>query len=211
MIDEQLSVFLDEESNIVEIKQSIRALRGDPEYRIVWQRHLWIREALREDAQVPAPDVGFADRVTAALNAGNAGQSNVVPMARKRRAPHWWQGAAGLAAAASVAAATVLVIQPFHTPIASMPAQPVRVANATLNGDGAGSAQNPATVASVSHSGRVQARRMAPDHWTVSSPAVAEQLNNYLLEHSGLATRYGMSGARPSLVRVATYGWSRGR
>lgn len=209
MIDEQLSVFLDEESDTVEIRRSIRALQNDAQYRQSWQRQLLIREVLHSDDAIPPMDEGFADRVTAALNAGEAGPDNVVPLQRRTRSSRWWQGAAGLATAASVAAAVVLVVQPFSPIDATGSVERTTVASAASM-DGESATQGSSRVARVANRVHMD-RGMATNHWTVSDPAVAEQLNNYLLEHNGLATSYGMSGARPSFVRVATYGWHRDR
>lgn len=209
MIDEKLSAFLDAESNAVDIQESIRLLKEDCDYRATWQRQLWAREALYNDAPMPAFDGDFSERVLAALDADQVKPEKVVQLFGKRRVARWWQGAAGLAAAASVAAAAVLVVQPFETSIDAGPAQPAPMIATATGANTANSARHQPPVVAVSNRPRRPA--MSADHWSVSSPAVAEQLNSYLLEHSGLSTRYGMSGARPSFVRVATYGWNRGR
>lgn len=44
------------------------------------------------------------------------------------------------------------------------------------------------------------------DHWSVSDPAVRDELNGYLVDHNGMARGYGMSSTTPALVRVAAYG-----
>lgn len=46
----------------------------------------------------------------------------------------------------------------------------------------------------------------AADHWSVSDPAVRDELNGYLVDHNGMARGYGMSSTTPGYVRVATYG-----
>lgn len=44
------------------------------------------------------------------------------------------------------------------------------------------------------------------EHWSVSDPAVRDELNGYLVDHNGMARGYGLSSTTPALVRVATYG-----
>lgn len=44
------------------------------------------------------------------------------------------------------------------------------------------------------------------DHWSVSDPAVRDELNGYLADHNGMARGYGMPSATPALVHVAAYG-----
>lgn len=44
------------------------------------------------------------------------------------------------------------------------------------------------------------------DQWSVSDPALRDELNGYLVDHNGMARGYGLSGTTPALVRVATYG-----
>ncbi|RJS92055.1 sigma-E factor negative regulatory protein [Salinisphaera sp. Q1T1-3] len=52
------------------------------------------------------------------------------------------------------------------------------------------------------------AARSGSDHWSVSDPAVRDELNGYLVDHNGMARGYGMSSTTPGYVRVATYGQS---
>ncbi|WP_423820936.1 sigma-E factor negative regulatory protein [Salinisphaera sp. SPP-AMP-43] len=46
----------------------------------------------------------------------------------------------------------------------------------------------------------------AADHWSVSDPAVRDELNGYLVDHNGMARGYGMSSTTPALIRVSSYG-----
>lgn len=210
MVDEQLSAFLDEESDATEIERSIRALKADADYRQSWQRQLLVREVLHNDNAPPSVDTEFADRVTAALDAEAAESDKVVPIGRKVRGPRWWQGAAGLATAASAAAAAVLAVQPFAAVDGINSAEPTTIAAADERAASDTFAESTSTVARASREA-YNGPGMVSDHWTVSDPAVAKQLNSYLLEHNGLANSYGLFGARPSFVRVAAYGVSSGR
>lgn len=51
-----------------------------------------------------------------------------------------------------------------------------------------------------------QSSQDAVDHWEVSNSVLANRLNSYLVEHSGLARGYGLGPTSPGFVRVATYG-----
>lgn len=64
--------------------------------------------------------------------------------------------------------------------------------------DATGSTQNVAQAQTVSS--------RSVDQWSVSDPALRDELNGYLVDHNGMARGYGLSGTTPALVRVATYG-----
>ncbi|MDA3921535.1 MAG: sigma-E factor negative regulatory protein [Salinisphaera sp.] len=64
--------------------------------------------------------------------------------------------------------------------------------------DASGSVQAVADTQSVSQG--------PADHWSVSDPALQDELNGYLVDHNGMSRGYGLSGTTPALVRVATYG-----
>lgn len=215
MIDERLSAFLDGECDAEELQAAIGALARDPDLRTAWQRQLWIREALQGSGRMPELDAGFADRVIALLPA-TAGTPQIAAVSRRRSRPRWRRAAGGLAAAASVAAAVVLVDNPLRQPPAPA-AAPAAVSvaaggEAVTNGvgDDARDATRQAARETVrtGERGRIErvaVQRQPADHWTVSDPAIENQLNSYLIEHSGLARGYGLSGATPSFLRVATY------
>lgn len=192
MMDEQLSAFLDNESDANTVKNSIRMLQNDAQYRDAWQRHLWLRDVLRAEGAAPSVDTDFADRITAVITQQDSGQRNVIAFPSRQR--RWWQRGAGLAAAASVAALALLTLQPFKAMAPSgdqsQAAGSTRIATATVADD-----------APVSND-----RSRATENWTVSDPVLQSRLNGYLVEHASLSSNYGMSGARAGLVRVATYG-----
>ncbi len=213
MINEQLSAYLDGEASPQETDNLIAALKRDADLRDAFSRQHWLRHALRE-ARPVQPDAGFSARVLARLDEQPAEQqaleqthTNVVSIPRgdkpARAARRWQRPTAGLAIAASVVGALVLVGNPLTQVDDTAPSGEAALAftqPANLQTAGVGSSQQ---VASASQAARVP----PPDHWAVSDPALEDQLNGYLLEHDGVARGYGLSSATPtSLVRVATYG-----
>ncbi|MES1944365.1 Anti sigma-E protein RseA [Salinisphaera sp. PC39] len=204
MIDERFSAYLDGEASPSEAEAVLSEMGRDPGLRAAWGRQQWLRSALRDVDTEAAYDPGFAERVARAID--DAGESparadRVVSFPARRR----WRTAASLAAAASVVGAVLLVAEPLGRDSSGMP----DAGGTTLAGDDAGV---PAVAVSGTPAGETRAAvnvarsNRAADHWSVSDPAVEDQLNGYLLEHNGLARGYGMSGATPSFLRVATYG-----
>lgn len=112
MLDEKLSALMDGELEGSEADQVLARIEHDGEARQAWERMSLIGAAIRrEDAlQMHA---GFAAGVMAQLNDRDHRQeprtperSNVVPLKRR-----WNRSLAGLAVAASVAAAAVLLVE----------------------------------------------------------------------------------------------------
>ena len=162
-----------------------------------------------------------------------APRDNIVRMTPRRRTRRW-RGVAGMAAAASVAGVVLLAGNPFVRSGTSGSEGRVASANdgpaATRTRDAAGSQHQgfasggwnsrladfssvPAqsahvqTVASAGARSRGLSSSDGPaDHWSVSDPAVRDELNGYLVDHNGMARGYGMSSTTPALVRVAAYG-----
>lgn len=192
MIDERFSAYLDGEASPAEAEAVWSDLNRDPALRSAWGRQYWLRSVLR-GADVSMPyDPDFATRVGRALDAGAvAGNTRHLPATPRRR----WRAAASLAAAASIVGAVLLVTEPLGSGAGK--SAPVVAEADTETVTPAADARPVTTVA--------EAPRTA-DHWSVSDPDVEDQLNGYLLEHNGLARSYGMSGATPSFLRVATYG-----
>lgn len=195
MIDERFSAYLDGEATPEETEAVWSGLERDPALREAWGRQHWLRSLLRDADSSAAYDQDFALRVGQALDADSRGPEKVVPLTPRRR----WRAAASLAAAASIVGAVMLVAEPLGSD--GEPAVSVVADAETGSADESAEAEtNEQPAVTVADSGP------SPDHWTVSDPDVADQLNGYLLEHNGLARGYGMSGATPSLLRVATYG-----
>ncbi|WP_348766094.1 RseA family anti-sigma factor [uncultured Salinisphaera sp.] len=225
-MNEQFSAFLDGEATRDEADAVVSALLRDEQLRESWGRQHWLRTTLRaHNGEMAVPlDCNFSDRVMAAIAQDRpetaAARPVAVPMrvAARRR----WRSMAGLAAVASAAGIVLLVSNPLR--------QDATTGNslASASGNGAPAATSVAAQGNAAGMGGAQAmvasnelssdmlRQAGPsqaavqrgpaDHWSVSDPALEDELNGYLVEHNGLARGYGMSGTTPGFVRVATYG-----
>lgn len=221
-MNEQFSAFLDSEATRDEADSVVNALLRDERLRDSWTRQHWVRTVLRTPAgETPIAldlDVGFSGRVMQAIHAESDMQSDAfaasvaLPETRLRpaRRRRGWRSMAGMAAAASATGFVLLVSNPVQqdaatdaatTRVASAGAGATAqvVASATLGGD----AIDTTADAAANRTGTI---RGAADHWAVSDPALANQLNGYLVEHNGLARGYGLAATTPGFVRVATYG-----
>lgn len=158
--------------------------------------------------------------------------NNIVSMPAKGQRRRRWRNMAGFAVAASAAGFAFFVTQPLQqfdttmrVPASQQAAtQPVSLASANAVDTAPGLSFE--TVASASTSGladfdipwnlagglaqsltsRVNEAQDAVDHWSVSDPTLANRLNDFLVEHNGLARGYGLGATTPAFVRVATYG-----
>lgn len=226
-MNERFSAFLDNEATRDEADSVVNRLLSDPELRDSWSRQHWLRTTLRAhrgETAVPL-DTGFSDRVMQAIAAEDgdtvetsASRAVSVPRARAPRRRRW-RNMAGLAVAAS-AAGFVFLVNPAlqqeseadraKTP--PMSATSVASADATAAGARFETTEEVAarggmdTAVVGDASARQTVREGPADHWSVSDPALEDELNSYLVEHNGLARGYGLSGTTPAFVRVATYG-----
>lgn len=172
---EAYSALLDGESELAEHKPLLDGLADDEAARARLARYRMIGDGLRGES--PRPDaLDIADRVRAQLQ-----REPVVLAPRARRAapriPRWWQPAAGLAIAASVALLAVGLVphlvsdapdqSPASVQVVGMPvASPVFVSNS---------------------SGQSVPRDPAPE----------SRLTRYLADHSEVASQTGMPGIVP--------------
>jgi negative regulator of sigma E activity len=217
-MNEQFSAFLDGEATRDETDSVINALLRDEALRASWGRQHWLRTTLRAHSSeaTVALDADFSARVMRAIAADDKPETTVAPAPRARRHRRRWYSVAGLAVAASATGIVLFVSNPLrpgardqanlarNAPAvrAQEPAGSLRVFNSPslATTRGVASAQTvPAAVGS-------HARTKRADRWSVSDPALADELNGYLVEHNGLARGYGLSGTTPALVQVATYG-----
>lgn len=206
IIDEKASAYLDGEASPEEVENTTAALLRDPTLRDALSRQHWLRHALR-DSRPLVLDAGFSARVLAGLDAEqevtSAPRTNVIPLqSRKTAVPRWRRQTTGLAVAASLVGAVVLINNPLgDEPSVSADA----VVPALASQQQAATMSTPIQQVALQQQQPQPQARVAADHWTVSDPDLQNRLNGYLLEHDGLARGYGFSGATPSLVRAATY------
>lgn len=173
-IREQISALLDGELPEAEQRLLLERLERDPALRMHWSRYQLISDAVHQTLP-PQIDLGFADRVMAALD--EQPEHHRQPVNRLARAV---KPLAGLAVAASVAVVAVLAVQQARTPDAGPGAVQV--------------AANPPAPALP-----VTART------DIGVPVQnGSRLNAYVVNHSEYAASGGMPGMSP-YVRIVGY------
>lgn len=161
IIKEQLSAYLDGELPREEAGLLVRRLMQDPELQARWARYHTIGAVLKRQTPEHA-NAGLSRRVMTAI-------ASETPARGQARMPAWLKPLAGVAIAASVAAVAVFGARSLYAPESAVPAAQL--------------AQAP--VASLPDARLPR----AGTRWQRTQPAVASQLNDYLLRH------YGHSGA----------------
>lgn len=214
MMDERFSAYLDGETSPAETEAVWSELSRDPALRNAWGRQHWLRGVLRDADVSTAYDPDFAARVGRLLDATAPAESVGGAFAAPRRR---WRAAASLAMAASIVGVVLLVSEPLGdggdgaATLVAAANKKTETTAAARETETAASTAEPRPAADTREATTVTESRRTAAHWSVSDPDVEEQLNGYLLEHNGLARSYGMSGATPSFLRVATYGRSGNR
>lgn len=174
-INEQISAWVDDELPEAERDLLARRLVQDPELARHWKHYHLISDALH--SQLPERvDINLADRVAEAL------RDEPVPAAQGGSSANWHKRLAGMAIAASVAVAAVLVVRQADTPVEST----IQVAEQSAL------------------PGPEQYRRIEGTQWAKARPQVADQLNQYLVNHNEYAARNGHLGVSPH-VRIVGY------
>jgi sigma-E factor negative regulatory protein RseA len=177
---EAYSAMLDGEGEVAQQPSLLAALANDDDSRARLARYRLIGDGLRgEPVRVDA--LGIADAVRERLQREPvvlAPPASQPPAARHM--PRWWQPAAGLAIAASVALVAVGLLPRIlsQTPEAPASVQVVGVPVAP-----------PVFVSDNSYG--------PGTHWVHSEPAHDARLTRYLADHSEVATQTGMPGIVP--------------
>lgn len=181
MSDDKLegySALLDGESAPLDEKRLLSELADDPQSRARLGRYSLIAEGLRgEPVRVDALSV--ADVVRERLQ-----REPVIlapPQRSKPTRPAWWQPAAGIAIAASVALVAVGLMPRLLSESPDAGSAPVQVVGVP--------AAQPVLVSSPG------------THWSQSRPEQESRLNRYLAEHNEFATQGGL----PGIVPYATF------
>lgn len=181
---EQLSAMLDGELDLQAVDRTVSdVLLGGDEALARYGRYRLIGDVLRGESAVLAQDV--AGRVRSRLE-----DEPTVMAPMSRRAPRWVRPAAGLAIAASVAAAAVMVApgllttgDPGQAAVATaVPADPSPIGPTTGILRVAGT--EPLSVAGVTE----------PDRWRALNSEYAERLNRLVIEHQEFGGRSGING-----------------
>lgn len=113
-LDSQLSAMFDNELPAAECELLARRLSRDEELRGRWGRYAAIGATIRAEGGVRL-NSGLALRVSTAISSEPAVVTEPVRQTPRKVASHWWTPAAGVALAASVAAAAILFLR-FESP-----------------------------------------------------------------------------------------------
>jgi sigma-E factor negative regulatory protein RseA len=179
-LDSQLSAMFDDELPAAECELLARRLSRDEQLKARWGRYAVIGATIRAERGVRL-NAGLAGRVSAAISSEAPLAAEPAPQPKKRWDIGWWQPLAGVAAAAGVAAVSIIWMRSQVLPDA-LPAvaQTVVPAIATVN------TQVAATVASATTRGNTG----EPDSYVVpkNSPrrlvVPSTELANYVVAHS---------------------------
>ncbi len=190
-VKEQLSAFLDGELPEAETTLLLKRLERDDELKGTLSRYSLIGAALRAEGAVPDAS-NVASRVRAALVAE--------PALGARRVSRWLRPVAGLAMAAGVAAATVVLL-PFLFDGAGAPTALVADAPAAAPAPAAMLAESAVVPVVAVVDERPPAYTIPPPvEPAASSPLSSAQLASYLVAHS----EYVSPLARRSLLSAVT-------
>lgn len=176
-MDELISALLDDELQGTARERALARVMADADLRDAWSRQHLMRAVLAGKSRC-LPDAGFADRVMAAIHAGEDRPRTVVtPLRRPAKVQRWAMG--GLAMAASVMGVMLLLrVMPVDGPVP----QPTTVAAAV--------------------------EQDAPETLPVAGDAQFQrEMEEYLLEHQRLAARHGLAAPR-GYMRVVTPGFT---
>ncbi len=177
--DDQLSALLDGELSGLELEAAIDRLLTDTGAHRQWHRYHQIGRLMRGEQPQTLPDDILA-------NISNAIAREPAIIAAPKRRPYTTfarhaRQTAGLALAASVATAAVLLLLPGE--MANDPALSQPTPHA------ASPSASPVTVASQPVG--------SPLHWNRTEPALESRLNSYVVNHNEYAASSGIQGVLP--------------
>lgn len=163
--DEQLSAFMDGELSAPDAERLISEILDSDELRSRWATYHLLGHSLHGEKSNSTVDL--SQRISRAL----ANEPTVLsPQPVKRHIPAFFKQVAGMAVAAMVAAAAVLMVQPEEQ----------RLFNPAGSGE----------VATVSSPARQSIVPVTVNgvNWSVAKPSVASRLNAYLVNHNAYST-----------------------
>ena len=164
--DEQLSAFIDGELAANEADSLITTILDNDELRSRWANYHLVGHSLHGESTNNT--VNLSDSISAAL----ANEPTVfAPQPRKRITPAAFKQVAGMAIAATVAAAAVLMVQPEEQNLFN------------LNGS-----NNVASTSSLAIKQNIIPVAVHGVNWSVAQPSVASKLNSYLVNHNAYST-----------------------
>jgi len=179
-LDSQLSAMFDDELPAAECELLARRLSRDEQLKARWGRYAVIGATIRAERGVRL-NAGLAGRVSAAISSEAPLAAEPAPQPKKRWDIGWWQPLAGVAAAAGVAAVSIIWMRSQVLPDA-LPAvaQTIVPAIATVNTPVA------ATVASATTRGNTgeSDSYVVPKNSARRLVVPSTELANYVVAHS---------------------------
>jgi len=165
--DDNLSALVDGELDSTRAKHLITDITASDELRARWANYHVISDAMQGNGQ-HNQTIDLSAQISAALEDE---PTVLAPRSRTRTIPAMFKQVAGMAVAATVAAAAVLMLQPTEpgvfnqtemvaglgSPVGQLKEERIRVNNSGMN-------------------------------WSATQPSVASRLNGYLVNHNGYST-----------------------
>jgi negative regulator of sigma E activity len=165
--DEKLSAFVDGELEQVEAERLISEMLDNKELRSRWLRYQRAGSALRREGSV-----SFSTDLLAGIHARLESEPTILaPQDKRHPLSATFKQVAGMAIAATIAAVSVLMIQPAEKTFSPTSHQV------------ATNSASPAPVATEQEWLRVNNA-----NWSDNRPAVVSKLNSYLVNHNGYST-----------------------
>lgn len=201
MSEELLSALLDGECSPGEVKRLMEELERSPALKQRWSRMCMVRDAL-DSTRVAAVPADFCAGVMAAIEREKAAPqpSTVVAMpVRKRPAAanaSRWQPFAGLAAAASIAAVvTVGGYRLLNQPVGQVQTASVSPAASEAQPVSLNTASNDSAQAHLVPVSATSVDEPAETRWSQLDADTAQQLSEYMMEHSNMRAGQGVGGS----------------
>jgi len=179
-LDSQLSAMFDDELPAAECELLARRLSRDEQLKARWGRYAVIGATIRAERGVRL-NAGLAGRVSAAISSEAPLAAEPAPQPKKRWDIGWWQPLAGVAAAAGVAAVSIIWMRSQVLPDA-LPAvaQTIVPAIATVNTPVAATVASATTRGNTGESDSYVVPKNSPRRLVVPSTELA----NYVVAHS---------------------------
>ena len=179
-LDSQLSAMFDDELPAAECELLARRLSRDEQLKARWGRYAAIGATIRAERGVRL-NAGLAGRVSVAISSEAPLAAEPAPQPKKRWDSSWWQPLAGVAAAAGVAAVSIIWMRSQVLPDA-LPAvaQTVVPAIVTSNTPVAATVASATTRGNTGESDSYVVPKNSPRRLVVPSTELA----NYVVAHS---------------------------
>ena len=179
-LDSQLSAMFDDELPAAECELLARRLSRDEQLKARWGRYAVIGATIRAERGVRL-NAGLAGRVSVAISSEAPLAAEPAPQPKKRWDRGWWQPLAGVAAAAGVAALSIIWMRSQVLPD-TLPAvaQTVVPAISTANTPVATTVASATTLGNTSEPDSYVVPKNSPRRLVVPSTELA----NYVVAHS---------------------------